>query len=376
MVRSQESGGLTTGYWFSSALANTGYSLFATDDNMINLKDLSLEEMQELAIALGQPRYRGRQLAEWVFRKDAESFDAMTNLPAAFRSELAARFTLGRLTHLKRLSSADGDTVKYLFGLSDGNAVETVLMVHDYGTSVCVSTQVGCRMGCAFCASALGGWVRNLTSGEIYDQVLAVRRDTGRDVQRVVIMGTGEPLDNFENTVRFIETLSADYGLGISRRRITLSTCGLVPQILELADRGLGITLAVSLHAPNDDLRNRFMPVNRRYPLKRLIPACRDYAVRTGRRVTFEYALLKGVNDAPAQAAELADLIRGMLCHVNLIPVNPVPERGYSPPTREAVARFQDVLERNGISVTVRREMGADIGAACGQLRHRNRKGE
>lgn len=338
---------------------------------MLNLKDFSLSELEEEAVRNGQPRYRGRQVAEWVFQKDAESFEAMTNLPAGFRSGLAARFTLGRLTQLQRLSSAGGDTVKYLFGLADGNAVETVLMVHDYGSSVCVSTQVGCRMGCAFCASTLEGWVRNLTSGEIYDQVLGARRDTGRDVQRVVIMGTGEPLDNFVNTVRFMETLSADYGLGISRRRITLSTCGLVPRIRELADRGLGITLAVSLHAPNDGLRDRIMPVNRRYPLRQLIPACRDYAVRTGRRVTFEYALLGGVNDAPAQAKELAGLIRGLLCHVNLIPVNAVPERGYKPPTAETVDRFQDVLERSGIPVSVRREMGADINAACGQLRRR-----
>lgn len=335
-----------------------------------------MAEMQAEAVRRGQPAYRGRQLAEWVFQKDADSFDAMTNLPAGFRAELAAHFTPGRLAQLKRLVSADGDTVKYLFGLPDGNAAEAVLMRHDYGTSACVSTQVGCRMGCKFCASALGGLVRNLTAGEIYDQVLGIRRDTGRDVQRVVLMGTGEPLDNFANTIRFIETVTAVYGLNISRRRVTLSTCGLAPRIRELADRVPGITLAVSLHAPNNGLRNRIMPVNRRHPLERLIPACRDFAARTGRRVTFEYALLGGVNDTPALAAELAGLLRGMLCHVNLIPVNVVPERDFRPPTGKATARFRDVLEQKGISVTVRREMGADIEAACGQLRRRYRKGE
>lgn len=343
---------------------------------MLNLKDLSLEEMQAEAVRRGEPRYRGRQLAQWVFQKDAASFDAMTNLPAGFRFGLAAGFTLGRLEMLRRAAAADGDTVKYLFGLPDGNAVETVRMVHDYGNSVCVSTQVGCRMGCGFCASTLGGLARNLTSGEIYDQVLGVRRDTGRDVQRVVLMGTGEPLDNFEPVARFIETLTADYALGISRRRVTLSTCGLVPGIRKLADRAPGITLAVSLHAPDNALRNRIMPVNRRYPLEVLMPACREFAARTGRRVTFEYALLGGVNDAPGQAAQLAALVRDMLCHINLIPVNVVPERGYSPPPGQTMARFRAVLEQKGISVTVRREMGADIGAACGQLRYRHRKGE
>lgn len=341
-----------------------------------NLKDLSRAEMEEEAVRRGQPRYRGRQLAEWVFRKDAASFDAMTNLPADFRAGLAADYSPGRLKQLKRLAAADSSTIKYLFGLPDGEAVETVLMVHDYGTSACVSTQVGCRMGCSFCASTLGGLVRNLSAGEIFDQVPGIRRDTGRDVQRVVIMGAGEPLDNFENTMRFIETVTADYGPEISRRRITLSTCGLVPQIKKLADRVPGITLAVSLHAPDNELRNQIMPVNRRYPLEQLMPACEEYAARTGRRVTFEYALLAGVNDAPVQATQLAALVRGVLGHINLIPVNVVPERGYTPPTGKAVARFKQILERNGISVTVRREMGADIEAACGQLRRRYRKGE
>ncbi|MDA8097489.1 MAG: 23S rRNA (adenine(2503)-C(2))-methyltransferase RlmN [Clostridia bacterium] len=340
-----------------------------TDLTKFNLKDLSLEGLQDLVADLGQPQYRARQLAEWVFQKDVASFDDMSNLPASLRTDLDRQYTLGRLRQIKRLVSNEGETEKYLFGLSDGNTVESVLMRHDYGSSACVSTQVGCRMGCVFCASSLGGWVRNLTPGEIYDQVLAIRRSTGADVQRVVIMGTGEPLDNLDHTLVFIRNITADYGLGISTRRITLSTCGLVPEIGRLANSGLGVTLAVSLHAPNDDLRNRIVPVNRRYPLAQLIRACGEYTLRTGRRVTFEYALIQGLNDAPGQANALTELLRGLNCHVNLIPVNYVPERGSTPPDPVTVRRFQEVLELKGIPVTVRREMGADINAACGQLR-------
>jgi len=337
--------------------------------NKTNLKDLSLEGLQKLVIDYGQPSYRARQLAEWLFQKDAATFEDMLNLPATLREALEKKHTVDRLRQLKRLVSSEGTTRKYLFELSDGNTVESVLMQHDYGASVCVSTQVGCRMGCALCASTLGGWVRNLTPGEIYEQVLAIRRNQGRGVQRIVIMGTGEPLDNLNHTLVFVRNITADYGLGISTRRITLSTCGLVPKIKELAASGLGITLAVSLHAPDDDLRNRIVPVNRRYPLAELIPACAEYIKQTGRRVTFEYALIRGVNDAPEQAKALAALVRGLNCHVNLIPVNTVQERGAKPPGASTVRWFQELLETRGIPVTVRREMGADINAACGQLR-------
>ncbi|MBO8127685.1 MAG: 23S rRNA (adenine(2503)-C(2))-methyltransferase RlmN [Peptococcaceae bacterium] len=340
------------------------------------LKDLDLAALEKQVVAWGQPRYRGRQLAEWIFKKGVTDFDDMTNLPADFRSQLQHEAEITRLVVLKKLVSDSGDTVKYLFGLADGGAVEGVLMKHNYGRTACVSTQVGCRMGCLFCASALGGWERNLTAGEIYDQVLTIQKDEGCRISHIVVMGTGEPLDNYEHTMRFIDNISAPYGLLISPRRITLSTCGLVPAIRRLAGERRGLTLAVSLHAPNDELRNRLVPVNRRYPLGELIPACRDYAAATGRRVSLEYALLRGYNDRPELAHQLAELSSGWLCHVNLIPVNVVPERGFYPPSRKRIQYFKNILMQHGIPVTIRKEMGADINAACGQLRWKNRKGD
>ncbi len=325
--------------------------------------------MEALVARYGEPRYRARQLAEWVFGKGALSLAEMTNLPAGFRERLAGEAVVGRLEVLETRVSAAGDTAKYLLGLDDGHAVETVLMRHDYGRTVCVSSQVGCRMGCRFCASALGGWIRSLRAGEIYEQVLAVGRASGEAVTHVVLMGMGEPLDNYENTLKFIANVTAPYGLRLSQRRITLSTCGLVPQIRELAGEKFALTLAVSLHASNNELRDRLVPVNRRYPLEELVPACAEYARRTGRRVSFEYILLGGVNDSPELARELAGLLAGVLGHVNLIPANPVPESGYPAPTPDAVRAFRRVLEERGIPVSLRRELGADIGAACGQLR-------
>jgi len=340
-----------------------------------DLKSMTLKGIEELTGEWGWPRYRARQLAVWLWRKGALTFEEMTDLPLAVRRTLEEQAVITRLELLERLPSPGGEAVKFLFGLADGQGVETVLLRHDYGRSVCVSTQVGCRMGCAFCASALGGWVRNLTAGEIYDQILAVRRHEEEQVTHVVLMGTGEPLDNLAAVLVFLENVSAPYGLHISPRRITLSTCGLVPRIRELAAYRLGLTLAVSLHAPDNELRNRLVPVNRRYPLEELIPACRDYFRITGRRVTFEYALIKGVNDGDEQALQLAALLKGLPAHVNLIPVNEVPERGFAPPGPERVKAFRRVLERQNIAVTVRREMGAAIGAACGQLRRRRRPG-
>lgn len=342
----------------------------------IDLKSLSLAGLAELCASWGWPRYRARQLAVWLWQKGALSFAAMTDLPKEARGLLAGRARITALNVLDRLAAHDGMTVKFLFGLEDGQAIETVLLRHDYGRSLCLSTQVGCRMGCAFCASTLGGRVRNLTAGELYDQVLAVRRVDGEQATHIVLMGIGEPLDNLPAVLVFLENISASYGLRISLRRVTLSTCGLVPGIRELAARRLGLTLAVSLHAPNNSLRDRLMPVNRHYPLDELIPACRDYALVTGRRVTFEYALIRGVNDSDELAAELGALLRGILGHVNLIPVNPVPERGFSTPGAARVAAFRRVLERWGIPVTVRREMGAAIDAACGQLRRRHGSGK
>lgn len=330
-------------------------------------------ELEALVETHGEPRYRAQQIAEWVFRKGAGSVEEFTNLPVCFRECLTRETVIGRLELVETTVSGWSDTAKHLWRLFDGQTVETVLMRHDYGRTVCVSTQVGCRMGCRFCASGLGGWVRHLSAGEIYDQVLAVQRVGGQTVTHIVLMGMGEPLDNYENVLKFVENVSAAYGLRISQRRITLSTCGLVPRIRDLARAGYSLTLAVSLHAPNNELRNYLVPVNRKHPLEELIPACAEYAALTGRRVSFEYALLGGLNDSPESAVELADLLAGLLCHVNLIPANPVPEYDYSAPTPTAVRAFRRVLEQRGIPVSLRREMGADIGAACGQLRHRYR---
>lgn len=337
----------------------------------VNLKDFTLPELEKCLYDLGAEKYRAKQVAEWVFQKGAASFQEMTNLSRDLRERLDAAARVGRPHILARQVSKRGDTVKYLFGLHDGQAVESVLMKHNYGNSACVSTQVGCRMGCRLCASGLEGLVRDLSPGEIYDQVLGIQQDTGERVSHVVIMGSGEPLDNYGATLTFIKNIAAPYGLNISYRHITVSTCGLVPGIRELAGEKLALTLAVSLHAPNDHLRDTLVPINKKYPLRELMAACRDYARETGRRVTFEYALLAGVNDSKEQAVELGRLLSGMLSHVNLIPANPVPERGVEPPSREGVDLFKRTVEKQGIATTVRRELGADIDAACGQLRRR-----
>jgi len=335
----------------------------------VNLKDLNLPELERLLKELGAEKYRAGQVARWIFQKGVASFQEMTNLSRELRERLAATAWLSRPEVLARQVSRRGDTVKYLFSLPDGQAVESVLMKHNYGNSACVSTQVGCRMGCRLCASGLEGLVRNLTAGEIYDQVLGIQQDSGERVSHVVIMGSGEPLDNYGAVLDFIKNLTAPYGLNIGCRHITLSTCGLVPGIRDLAGEKLPLTLAVSLHAPNDRLRDSLVPINKKYSLKELMAACRDYARETGKRITFEYALLAEVNDSREHAEELGRLLSGMLCHVNLIPANPVPERGVQPPPRERVELFKQILEKYGIAATVRRELGADIDAACGQLR-------
>lgn len=339
--------------------------------NLTNLKDLTLPEMQVLLEQFGAESFRARQVCTWVLQKGVQSIDEMTNLSKEFRRQLAQAATIKHNRMLTKQVSQRQDTAKYLFALTDGQAVETVLMKHDYGNSVCVSTQVGCRMGCGFCASTMGGLIRNLSPGEIYDQVLGIQNDLGERISHIVIMGSGEPLDNFANTLKFMENIAAPYGLNIGYRHITLSTCGLVPKIKELALKKLPITLAISLHAPNDDLRNRLMPINRRYAIGSVIQACREYIQVTGRRVTFEYSMLAGVNDGINEARQLAGLVQGLLCHVNLIPVNPVPGREYHRTAPERVEKFRQTLETMGVPVTVRRAFGTDIDAACGQLRRR-----
>lgn len=384
----------------------------------VNLMDLSLPELETLFQGLGEKPYRAAQVMEWIHQRGAVTFDEMTNLPKALRDRLAAVADPGWPEEVTRQVSRRDGTTKFLFRLRDGETVESVLMVHDYGASVCVSTQVGCRMGCVFCASTIGGMARNLTSGEILGQLLYINRKirdnqsrgTGKDapdetdfraagkalagekalasgkapagakalagekgrVSSVVTMGSGEPLENYEQALKFVRSLNEKHGLNIGYRHVTVSTCGVIPGIRRLAAEGLPITLSVSLHAPNDALRSRIMPVNRKYPVAELVEACRDYAEATGRRVTFEYLMIAGLNDSVELARELGRLIRGMLCHVNLIPANPVPERGWKRSSPARVSAFQKALENLGIEATVRREMGADIDAACGQLRRRS----
>lgn len=337
----------------------------------VNLKDLTLPQLEVFFAGMGVEKYRAKQTAEWIFKKGVSKFEEMTNLSKDLRELMAQSAWLSHPEIHTREVSRQGDTIKYLFRLQDGQAVESVFMKHDYGYAACVSTQVGCRMGCRLCASGLEGLIRNLSPGEMYDQVLGIQQDTGERVSRLVLMGSGEPLDNYRATLDFITNITAVYGLNISGRHITISTCGLVPAIRELAAEKLALTLAVSLHAPEDTLRNTLVPINKKYPIKELMAACRDYAGTTGRRVTFEYALMAGINDSREQALQLARLLEGMLCHVNLIPANPVVERGVVPAAQAQVALFRDVLERCGISATVRRKLGADINAACGQLRRR-----
>ena len=334
-----------------------------------DLKSMTLEELTAEVTAAGEKAFRAKQLYQWMHEKLAADFDEMTNLPKSFREKLAADYIWTSLETVDvRISGVDG-TRKYLFCLEDGNVIESVLMRYKHGNSVCISSQVGCRMGCRFCASTLNGLARNLRASEILEQVYRIQRDTGERVSNVVVMGSGEPMDNYENVVRFIRLLSAPEGLNISQRNITVSTCGLVPQIYRLAEEGLQITLALSLHAPSDEVRRELMPIANRYPLREVLDACGNYYEKTGRRLTFEYSLVKGVNDNLEEAKALARLIGGYHGHVNLIPVNPIKERDYVQSNREAVEAFKNYLERQGINVTVRREMGRDIGGACGQLR-------
>lgn len=337
------------------------------------LTELSMAELEELLAQMGQQRYRARQVHAWLTRgvRPAD----MTDLPRALRERLAA-LPFGAVEIADRRVSARDGTVKYLFALEDGNLIEGVLMRYKYGNTACISTQVGCRMGCAFCASTLEGCVRSLHAGEMLGQIAAIERDEGappgrRVVTNVVLMGSGEPLDNLDNVLRFLRLVTAQEGMRISPRNISVSTCGLVPQMERFTAEAPHVTLSVSLHAHDDETRSRIMPVNRAYPIAGVLRAARGYAAATGRRVVFEYALIRGLNAAEADAVALARLLRGMNCHVNLIPLNPVPERGLPGATRQEAAAFQAWLTREGASATVRREMGTDIEGACGQLRRR-----
>ena len=344
----------------------------AADDSIkhkIDIKSLTLAELTAQMAADGVPAFRAKQVFRWLHQKKVTSFAEMSDLSLPLREKYNQKYYIASINVQKRLVSALDGTVKYLYGLADGNTVEAVLMQYRHGTSLCISTQVGCRMGCTFCASTIGGLVRHLTAGEMLEEVYAAQRDSGQTIGSLVLMGIGEPLDNYDNVLRFLRLLSAPEGHGLSLRHVSLSTCGLVEQIDRLAEEKLGLTLSVSLHAPNDTLRSQTMPVNRRYPIATLLAACRRYFARTGRRISFEYALIDGVNDSDACAKELAQQLRGLSCHINLIPVNTVEGKSYRAAKATRVERFSALLAETGLTVTVRRKLGADINAACGQLR-------
>ncbi|WP_297959268.1 23S rRNA (adenine(2503)-C(2))-methyltransferase RlmN [uncultured Ruminococcus sp.] len=334
----------------------------------VDILSLDLDELTEALTALGEKKFRAKQIFQWLHVKRVFDFDKMTDISVQLRSALKEKFCINGLFIQKKLESAIDNTVKYLYRLSDGNYVETVLMEYNYGYSICVSTQVGCKMGCNFCASTIAGYVRDLAASEILMQIYEAERDSGRKVSGVVLMGIGEPLDNFDNVMKFLTLLSHKDGNDMSLRHVSLSTCGIVPRIYELADRKYQLTLSVSLHCADNEGRSRIMPVNRKYDISSLMEACRYYIDRTGRRITFEYAVIDNVNSSPADADKLAALLRGMNCHVNLIPVNKVRERNYRT-VRSGVAEFAKQLGRRGINATVRRTLGSDIEAACGQLR-------
>lgn len=340
------------------------------DNNVLDLRSMNMEELKNWVVGVGQPAFRAKQIYQWFHVKLAKETDEMTNLPKNLRQLMDSHGMYG-VDVVTRLISSDDGTNKFLFRLYDGNVIESVLMKYKHGNSVCISSQVGCRMGCRFCASTIGGLVRNLEASEMLSQIYAIQRITGERVSNVVVMGTGEPLDNFDNLIRFINMLTDDNGLNISQRNVTVSSCGLVPEIRRLADLELSITFALSLHAPNDQARRELMPIANRYSIAEVLDACDYYFEKTGRRITFEYSLVKGQNDGEDNAKELAHLIRGRNCHVNLIPVNPIKERSYERAENGAIERFKNILERNQITATVRRSMGRDIDAACGQLRRK-----
>ena len=337
---------------------------------MTDIKSMTIDELKELMISLGDKPFRAKQIYSWLHEHLVTSYDEMTNLSKSLREKLK-EYPITALEMVDVQTSKIDGTQKYLFRLSDGNVIESVLMRYKHGNSVCISSQVGCRMGCRFCASTLDGLVRGLTPSEMLDQIYQIGRDTGERVSNVVVMGTGEPMDNFDNLLKFIELLTDENGLNISQRNVTVSTCGIVPRMRELADKKLQITLALSLHASTQEKRLELMPVANKYEIHEVIDACKYYFEQTGRRVTFEYSLVGGVNDTDEDVRNLCRLIKGINCHVNLIPVNPIKERDYVQPDVRVTTEFKNKLEKNGINATIRREMGRDIDGACGQLRKR-----
>lgn len=342
---------------------------------MKNIKDYDLEELKEELVLLGEKKYRAEQVFKWIYVDQVKKFDEMTNLPLELREKLKSNYTMCNYNILKKQESSDG-TKKYLFDVLDGNAIETVLMEYHHGKTICVSSQIGCKMGCKFCASTGIQFIRNLSSGEIVEQVLAVEQDIQDRISNIVFMGIGEPFDNYDNVMKAIKILNNPKGLNIGARHISISTSGLVPRIYDFANEELQCTLSISLHATNNEKRSSMMPVNQRYPIEELMKACKDYIAKTNKRISFEYALAKDNNDNLEDAKQLVKLLKGMLCHVNLIPINKIENGKFVKSSNENIIKFRDYLNDNGIVATIRRELGSDIDAACGQLRRKNLKNQ
>lgn len=336
-----------------------------------DLRSLTLEELQAEMAEIGEAKFRAKQIFRWMHVKYVSDFSEMTDLSENLRKKLDENYEIGRVRQVKKLVSKEDNTTKYLFELENNYIIESVFMRYSYGNTMCISTQAGCRMGCAFCASTIGGVEKSLSPSEMLAQIYEAEKDTGEKVNGVVLMGSGEPLDNYDNVIKFIKLINSKDGKNMGQRHITLSTCGLINKMYELADEDLQITLAVSLHAPNDGIRNTIMPVSKANPMDKLLEACKYYTDKTKRRITFEYSLIKGINDSPQNAKELASKLKGMLCHVNLIPINDVKERDYVRSSNETIKTFEEILLSRGIETTVRRKLGSDIDAACGQLRKR-----
>lgn len=341
----------------------------------IDIKSLNYDELADYIVSIGEKKFRAAQLYSWMHEKLACSYDEMTNISDKLKKVLKENTLYTCLEPVRVQESQIDGTKKYLFRLYDGNLIESVFMRYHHGNSVCISSQVGCKMGCRFCASTLNGCVRNLEPSEMLDQIYRIQSLTGERVSNIVIMGSGEPMDNYDNVVKFLGLINSDKGLNISQRNITVSTCGLVPRIKQLAELKLQITLAISLHAPNDELRKTMMPIAYTYSIEQIMDACRYYLSQTARRISFEYSLVKGVNDSPECAKQLIKLVHGMNCHINLIPVNPIKERDYEQSEKNSIHNFKEILEKAGVNVTIRREMGRDIDGACGQLRQNHIEG-
>ncbi|UMZ73301.1 23S rRNA (adenine(2503)-C(2))-methyltransferase RlmN [Natranaerofaba carboxydovora] len=335
------------------------------------IKNLSTDEVKYLIKEMGEPSYRADQILDWLYKKKATRFDEMTNLPNNLRENLKNELETNLLTLVKKMISNEDGTEKFLYKTQDGELLECALMKQDYGNTICVSSQIGCGLACAFCASSKGGFVRNLTSGEMLDQFILSEKysDDDESIKNIVVMGMGEPLYNYSNLINFLKTVNSEKGLGISYRNVTVSTCGIVPKIIKLSEERLPITLAISLHAPDDKTRSKIMPINEKYSIKDILDSCKIYMDKVGRRVTFEYILIKGVNDSIKKAKDLSRLLKGLLCHVNLIPVNPIDEFNMNRPEQKQINDFYETLRQNKISVSIRKERGTDIEGACGQLR-------